>query len=108
MSNEYITVEVSEATASLARRVVLSFTAVGIVLLIISTIAFIDGNDDVAIPTVIAGFGVIVLGILIYMIIALIGSMKSSEAQMIAKRIAIILPSTLAFFFLLLWVLGGI
>lgn len=108
MSTDYFTVEVSKKTASIANRIILTGAAIGVILLAISVFLFVSGSTDAAIIVGIVGLGVMIVGILAYMVTALIGSIESKEAREIAKRVAIILPTTFILFFALLFALGGI
>ncbi len=108
MSNQPITIEVRSSEAKLARTVGKIAAIITLVLLVISTYAFITGDMSLATITGIIALAVIIIGIIVYNIIAFIGSMDIGEAKSAVKIIVIAVPGSLAFLFLLLWILGGI
>lgn len=99
MSSNYITVKVSPEAAKAAKIIVLLFAGVGVFIMIISGIFFAMGEMEIATITIIISVSLIMLGIIIYGLIALISSMKTTmskrEISEVTKRMLILIPSSL-------------
>ncbi len=108
MSDKYITVEVSKKTAKIAKTIMIVGLIIGILMMLISGIFFASGDYDTANITIIISVGFIFLGLLIYMFIVGIASMKRTMGKKKLNQTALRIIAMVAGSLLLLVILVAI
>lgn len=87
--SNYIEVKVTKKAAKTGKIIILSGLVIGILIMIVSGIFFASGQTDIANILIIVGFGVIFLGILIYMFIAFISNLRLTMSKKTLNKTAL-------------------